>query len=91
MIVKTAVCAGDDTWLPQVSCREDDCITEHLVITIAIMHLGANNYYHRYKAESISRLCNSALVMIIVIILQVRLLVIPHLHVLVVLLVQQCW
>ncbi len=28
MIVKTAVCAGNGTWLPQVSCGEDDCITE---------------------------------------------------------------
>ncbi len=25
MIVKTAVCVGNDTWLPQVSCGEDDC------------------------------------------------------------------
>ncbi len=28
MIVKTAVCAGNGTWLPQVSCVEDDCVTE---------------------------------------------------------------
>ncbi len=25
MIVKTAVCVGNDTWLPQVSCGGDDC------------------------------------------------------------------
>ncbi len=25
MIVKTAVCVGNGTWLPQVSCGEDDC------------------------------------------------------------------
>ena len=26
MIVKTAVCVGNGTWLPQVLCRADDCI-----------------------------------------------------------------
>ncbi len=25
MIVKTAVCVGNGTWLPQVSCGGDDC------------------------------------------------------------------
>ncbi len=25
MIVKTAVCVGNGTWLPQVSCGEEDC------------------------------------------------------------------
>ncbi len=37
MIVKTAVCAGNGTWLPQVSCGEDGCITE-----LGNQHLGTN-------------------------------------------------
>ena len=31
MIVKTALCVGNGTWLPQVLCRADDCIKGQIV------------------------------------------------------------
>ncbi len=88
--VKTAVCAGNGTWLPQVSCGEDDRITEVGNHYINYAPIGVANTIVIRQEPFYGLDCNYIIVLC-VIILQVRLLVIPHLHVLVVLLVQQCW